>query len=109
MRLSSHESQFIGEEVQVECTDGRPVRFTWRGRQYRVLAIKQQWFDTRFGHPTSRIRKGWWQRHRRTRYRVLADDGVVYELYWDRASVGKKWILYRAVCRDSGASATTTR
>lgn len=105
---SEETAGFIGEVVQVECRDQEPVCFTWRDRRYRILGIKQQWFDTRFGHATSRIRKGWWQRHHRTRYHVLADDGVIYELYWDRGSVGKHWVLYRAVCQATGPPAGRT-
>lgn len=32
--------------VDVECLDGAPVAFTWRGRRHRVRAVLDHWWET---------------------------------------------------------------
>ncbi len=93
--------KFIGEAVQVESEGVEPTAFRWRGREHRIRRIRQSWFDVGFGPKGSSIKKGWWQRKRRTFYQVETYDGHLFELYLDRASRGKQWVLYRRLDDDS--------
>jgi len=56
-----------GEALQVESSDGWPVRFVWRGRRYRVASIEAIWC----------VEGRWWRDAlrrglRRRYYRLLA-------------------------------------
>ena len=94
-------SEFVGEAIHVDKQGAEPVSFRWRGRQYRIRRVRQSWFDVGFGRAASGIRKGWWQRRRRTFYRVETQDGQLFEIYWDRGSERKDWVLYRRLGEES--------
>ena len=96
--------EFIDEPIEVDKKGLQPVAFRWRGRQYRIGRVRQSWFDVSSGPPGSRIRKGWWERRRRTFYRVETQDGQLFEIYWDRGAARRDWVLYRRL--DDGPGET---
>lgn len=89
-------SRMYGEPIGVTVQDGKPARFTWRGRRYAVLGVLEHWV----------VSREWWQQNNpdtevppeREFWRVEAapGDGVpsaVYELRRD-AGTGD-WLLVR--------------
>ena len=85
---------------QIDVTMGgevkAPVSFMLDGRQYTVKEVVEFWPDSGFG--SSETKKNWRTRHHRSYYRVKADDGNVYEMYFDRGTNLKhpefrKWYL----------------
>ena len=40
-------TRVFGDPVDVWTSDGRPVRFVWRGRLYRVRRVLEHWVTTR--------------------------------------------------------------
>lgn len=94
--------EFIAEPIEVQKQGVEPVAFRWRGEDYPIRRVRQSWFDVRSGPPGSRIRKGWWERRRRTFYRVETADGQLFEIYWDRGSVHRDWVLYRRLGEEPG-------
>ena len=73
---------------QIEVTTGgevkTPVSFKLDGREYTVVEVVEFWPDSGFG--SSETSKNWRTRHHRSYYRVKADDGNVYEMYFDRGT-----------------------
>jgi len=88
--------EFIGEEVQVEFRQevGRKVPVSWfrHGRRYDVERILASWEDHGFGSGGP-AQKRWWQRRHRSYFLVASTEGEVYELYWDRKSPSRPWVL----------------
>ena len=85
---------------QIEVTTGgevkTPVSFTLDGREYTVVEVVEFWPDSGLG--SSETTKTWRTRHHRSYYRVKADDGNVYEMYFDRCTnlrhpEYRKWYL----------------
>ncbi|MFY9188382.1 MAG: DUF6504 family protein [bacterium] len=77
MRLVEH-------PVTVTATDGGPHFFQWRKKRYFVTAVLERWVDT----------GAWWENEpEKVFYRLLADDGGLYELYQERIS--GCWFLYK--------------
>ncbi|QXJ21071.1 nucleotidyltransferase [Actinomadura graeca] len=87
-------TRVFGDPVDVWVSDGRPVRFVWRGRLHTVRRVLEHWVTTR----------DWWrERHpdgeatgEREFWRVEAgpDREIgVYELRYDAAS--ETWLLSR--------------
>jgi len=85
---------------QIEVTTGgevkAPVSFKLDGREYTVTEVVEFWPDSGFG--SSETSKTWRTRHHRSYYRVKADDGKVYEMYYDRGTnlrhpEFRKWYL----------------
>lgn len=85
-------------EVEVEPgaghgASGRPRRFTWRGRRYRVLEVLGHW----------REETGWWQRpgdrpvrpQQADRWRVEASGGAVSRGVYELVCRGGRWTLDR--------------
>lgn len=92
--------EFVGQPIKVIYADkpAPPTAFIWEGRTIQILRVMEEWQDWSFGstHPVAR---NWRTRRHRNYYRVLGDDGCVYEIYMDRASGGRRleWYLYRIV------------
>lgn len=86
--------KFYSQEIQVKAGQkpGIPSAFVWRGREYRIQEVWGEWPDYGFG-PLPRGR--WWQRRHRTYFRVVTEEGEVFDIYLDRGAKRKKWILYR--------------
>ena len=89
-------SRVYGEGIEITAQDNRPLRFVWRGRLYRVLAVLEHWV----------VSSQWWQRNdpdtdvppEREFWRVEASPGgtlppAVYELRCDVAT--GDWLLIR--------------
>lgn len=87
-------TRVFGDPVEVWVTDGRPVRFVWRGRLYTVRKVLEHWVATR----------DWWREQHpeseeaveREFWRVEASPGTevgVYELRFDSAT--DSWMLSR--------------
>jgi len=85
---------------QIEVTTGGevkvPVSFKLDGREYAVTEVVEFWPDSGFG--SGETHKTWRTRHHRSYYRVKADDGNVYEMYFDRGTnlrhpEYRKWYL----------------
>jgi hypothetical protein len=94
--------RFIGEPIQVvfdqppalEKRPGCPDAFLWQGESYRVTAMLEQWFDyKRRGrmarnmapqHALIAEGRGSWGVGR-FYFRVRADSGQIFEIYYDRA------------------------
>lgn len=87
-------SRIYAEPIDVWLADGRPARFVWRGRMYRVRQVLEHWITTR----------EWWKRSgagpgeptEREFWRVEAGSGRavgVYELRFDAAT--GQWLLAR--------------
>lgn len=113
---------FISEEIEaifdqepvLEKRTGVPDGFTWRGRTYRIVGLLREWHDY-MPRGKSRAmyekeRGSYWVKavHQqgtwgvgRDYYRVRADFGGVFDIYYDRKPKGRKqkgtWILWRQV------------
>ena len=108
---------FIDEPISVdfdqppamEKTPTCPNGFNWQGRPYRVVEMLAEWSDfTRRGRMAGNMRpshaaaassRGSWGVGRFF-FRVRADSGQVFDLYYDRAPKGSDqrkggWFLYR--------------
>ena len=88
----------ICEEISVSCegVPAKPVSFTWRKKEYRILAVKHSWHD--WGFARSAPKKDWRSRRHRTYFHVRMEDGKVLELYLDRANRGRPtWILHKLI------------
>jgi hypothetical protein len=93
--------QFFGREIEVTVSGEvkAPVSFRLDEREYVISEIIEAWQDHGFGRDLSR-RHRWWQRHHRNYYRVKANQGEIFEIYYDRGTnlehpERKKWFLYR--------------
>jgi hypothetical protein len=87
-------TRVYGDPVDVWVSDGRPVRFVWRGRLYTVRRVLEHWVTTR----------DWWREQQvepadlgeREFWRVEAtpaEEIGVYELRYEAA--GAAWTLSR--------------
>lgn len=90
--------KFICEKIDVVC-EGIPSQttsFTWRGKEYRIVAVKHSWHD--WGFAASAPKKDWRSRRHRTYFQVQVEDGTLFELYLDRADRSKPtWILHKQI------------
>ncbi|MDO8124999.1 MAG: DUF6504 family protein [Candidatus Hermodarchaeota archaeon] len=83
------QSKFIGERISVEVVDlEKPTRFTWRGRQYKIIEIKAS---------TRRLdlRSTWYRRKHRDYFIVQVESGERFELYRHRVPGKPYWVLTR--------------
>jgi hypothetical protein len=116
-------AHFHDEEIQVEF-DQLPAReksppcpngFTWRGKTYRVSSVLSEWvnFERRGrmeanmqpAHANRAAIKGSWGVGRFF-FRILVEDGRIFDIYYDRApdSVSDRkghWVLLAE--RETGA------
>ncbi len=87
--------EFYSEKIEVirdEKTKS-PVSFVWKNGEYKIKEVIAGWPDYSFSKSGAKTRR-WWQRRHRNYYRVLTDKEEVFEIYFDRASKEKEWILY---------------
>ena len=93
------ESQFIGDEIEVEQAPAspRPVRFTWRGTRHEIAQVMAERVDTGYGDHPPRSRRWFTRRHRR--YFVVKDSaGEVFEMYLDYSDKRQfRWFLTKRV------------
>lgn len=86
---------FIGEVIDVEC-EGEvklPVRFRWRGREYRITKILTSWQD--YAMPKGVRKKLFTMRHHRNYYHVETESGERFEIYLDRGAKQPDWVLLK--------------
>lgn len=97
--------QFYSQEIQVK-TDQRPGipnAFIWGGREYRIQEIWGEWPDYSFGSAQG---GRWWQRRHRTYFRVVTEEGELFEIYLERGGKQKRWFLYRRLTESPGSENT---
>lgn len=94
--------RFIGEEVDAVLEEGAafekrpgcPASFVWRGRTHRVAECLSEWRDygrrgkmahnMREPHLAAARKRGSWGVGRHY-FRVLTEEGRVFDIYYDRA------------------------
>lgn len=88
-------SRFIDEEIEVRfaARPGPPTSFVWRGREYRITDVERVSLRLDF-------KRAWWRRRHREYYRVRADTGQVFEIYFHRGPGRRYWVLYKEVLPD---------
>lgn len=97
--------QVISEDISVEMTTAGPavpVAFTWRGRRVMIRRVLAAWVDTGFG--AGEVTRTWYRRRHRNLYRVLAEDGRLYEFYLDRSGSRRQWVLARCLGPEAGGN-----
>lgn len=97
--------QIISEDIQVEMTTeglAVPVAFTWRDRRVVIRRVLAAWVDTGFG--AGEVTRTWYRRRHRNGYRVLADDGLLYEFYLNRSGSRRQWVLARCLGTETEAT-----
>ena len=89
---------------------GLPQRFTWRGTEYSVVGVIEQWKShgpCRSGGGETYLRRHW--------YKILTDPPAVLTVYFERqARTAKRpkarwWIYSRAEAEGPGTAARRTR
>ena len=86
---------FIDEEIEVQPGKCYPELewFDWRGKRYEVAKVIGTWQDCGFADWMKRPR--WWQRHHKNFYRIETKEGRAFEIYCDRGSKRRVWVLLR--------------
>jgi len=87
---------FIGEKISVDVTGTvkQPTRFTWRGVDYEIVEIIQNWQD--WGFSAGAQSRNWMTRRHRNYFRVRTGSGEIFELYLDRSDAPDSgWYLYQ--------------
>lgn len=87
--------RFIGEKINVEPGEYYPElrSFKWRGTQHEVVRVTEVRQVHGFASWLKRPR--WWQREHKNFYQVQTKDGKLFELYCDRGSSRREWVLLR--------------
>ncbi len=99
--------RFIGESLRSVQTQkgGRPVSFSWNGREFRVVEVLKQWHD--FDYSPLAPKRDWRTRRHRNYFQVRTDSGEWFELYCDRGTklgAAKHWVLHAALDADESES-----
>jgi hypothetical protein len=88
-QLMSNPGQFIGERITVEVIElEKPVSFTWRNRQYKIVEIEAS--NRRLD-----LRSTWYRRKHRDYFLVQVEDGRRFEIYRHRVPGKPYWVLTR--------------
>jgi len=85
----SGEGKFISERISVEVEDlERPVKFTWRNREYiiREIIASNRRLD---------LKSTWYRRKHRDYFIVEVDSGERFEIYRHRVPGPAYWVLSR--------------
>lgn len=89
---------FHHEKIDVTIGEGSPdpIGFRRGEKEYKVVGIKKVWQDAAFMGPASgRGRtKAWWDQHGKTFYRISAEDGQTFDIYYDPRK--KAWYLSKS-------------
>jgi hypothetical protein len=117
--------RFIGEPITahfdepplLEKKPGCPQAFTWQEQHYRISALLNEWHDYRRKGRSARNMqpqhaavaqgRGSWGVGR-DYYRVQAENGQIFEIYYDRAPKGVDerkgaWFLHRELVPETEA------
>ncbi len=82
--------EFVDEKIKVDKEGGLPVSFIWRGSEYKISRIRDNFQDYD-------LRQNWRLRRHRTCYVVETEEGSVFDIYLDRGAREPTWILYRKI------------
>lgn len=112
--------RFIGDEItpvfaeepELDKKTGAPAAFVWRDRQHPISRVIREWheYDQGRGGAANTGRPPFSQRGVMSRgswgsgkdfYRVLTDEGRIYDIYYDRRPKGKqrkgRWVIFRDI------------
>ena len=103
--MSNSGETFVGEELipvagtfatggMTRREPGLPERFTWRGREYRIVGLSGKWKSDgpcRNGSDEKYLRRHW--------FRVVTDPAAVMTIYFDRQPKDRgkpraRWWIY---------------
>ena len=105
-------ARFISQKIQVkfEQRPGRkiPLSFEWEGEEHELSQVISVWEEHGLPGPQP-SQPHWWQRRHRIHYLVETKKGKRYEIYWDRGSKKREWILYKEVWVGVEAKHSKTR
>lgn len=95
MNSPPERDRFIGEGIEVEAGKCYPElkSFVWRGHKHGVKRVVAAWQD--YGFASWMKKPRWWQRHHKNYYRIETDEGRLFEIYCDRGSGKKAWVLFK--------------
>ena len=89
--ITSEDSSFSASSMAMG-GPGLPRVFSWKGREYSVLEVLEQWKeagDCRHGSGERYVRKHW--------FRIRTSQGLEMRIYFERqkrSSGGSRWRLY---------------
>ncbi len=86
---------FIDEEIKVQPGECYPELnwFDWRGKKHEVAKVSETWQDYGFAGWMKKPR--WWQRRHKNFYRIETKEGRTFEIYCDRGSKKRVWVLLK--------------
>lgn len=80
-------TRVFGDPVEVWLSDGRPVRFVWRGRLYAVRRVLEHWVTTR----------DWWREQSRPQHGTTEPD-----VYTEQYAAREFWRVEASPARELG-------
>jgi len=88
--------EFIDEPIAVESEEltTAPKSFVWRDVRYEVAEVVKMWQDWHTP-PFADHARSWINRRHRNCFVVRTTDGQLFEMYLDRGSGKRDWILYK--------------
>jgi hypothetical protein len=88
--------EFIDEPITVESEEltTAPKTFVWRADKYHVAEIIKSWQDWHTPSFADHARQ-WMHRRHRNCFIVRTTDNQVFEMYLDRGSGKRDWVLYK--------------
>jgi hypothetical protein len=90
--------EFIDEPIEVESEEltTAPQSFVWRGQPFQVAKVVKAWQDWRIPSYAKHAQK-WMHRRHRNCFVVRTTDGQTFEMYLDRASGKREWMLLKRI------------
>ena len=88
--------EFIDEPIMVDYEEltTAPKTFVWRGDTYTVAEVIKSWQDWHTPPHADHARR-WMHRRHRNCFIVKTTDGQTFEMYLDRGSGKRDWVLYK--------------
>ena len=88
--------EFIDEAIVVESEEltTAPKAFVWRSVRYEVAEVIKMWQDWHTP-PGAKHAQRWMHRRHRNCFVVRTTGGEIFELYLDRGSGKRDWILFK--------------
>jgi hypothetical protein len=88
--------EFIDEPIIVDSQEltTAPKTFVWRETQFQVAEVLKAWQDWHTPSYADHARS-WVHRRHRNYFIVRTTDGQVFEMYLDRGSGKRDWVLYK--------------
>ena len=90
--------EFIDEAITVEYAEltTSPTALVWRGTRYEVAEVVKAWQDWHTPAFAKHAQR-WMHRRHRNCFVVRTTDGQLFELYFDRGSGKREWILFKKI------------